>query len=748
MMNFAPCACRRVFVLVLALCCALPTAAQQAQDVSLTAPDGQTVTIDRDDFGVPHIEAPTEEALFFGQGFAVAQDRLFQMETFWRAATGRLAEIQGEEAAETDQNVRTVFYTPEERADQFDGLPPEIQNMIEAYVAGINTYIDSTETNPDVYRPFQYTQFPLNQGPIERWDIDKAVAVLQFFMRRFGEIGGQELERLAELQEQGPEWFDENRPINDPEAYTSVWTNGVPPDYPDGETFTSKAAERMDRITVDPDVVERVRARRAADNALYEGLGIPRGFGSFAAIVSDDGSASGNAMLLGAPQMGLPQQDEKAVTSEVELAGPAFHIAGMTVPGIPGVIIGRSEDRAWTLTTGFSDNVDTYAEQLGEPMQGVPTYLHNGKYQPFEVIREKIEVLGAEAVTYTHFRTVHGPVYAQDSENGQAFSWKYAFWDRELEMVTAFYNGWKAESLSDFEDVAASVTMSFNLFYADRDRNVAMWHVGTYPERPGDVDPRLPAVGTGEEEWVGMMDFAEQPQAVNPPQPYLVNWNNKPAAAWPQGDNVQWAEWRPRYFNGALYLDQELSLDAAVSFDGLKDLFRVVRTNPVSQEYPGTYQQIIEFGPESTQAVNVIPPGQSGFVNTSGVPSPNFADQWAFYQSSVGDGEITLKPFDFGGETVPHTESEAGDEEMSLGTVAPNPVVREGRFDYDVAEPGEITLAVYDALGRRVMVVAEGRHTAGPHTATFRAADLAPGVYVARLATGDQAQTTRFVVVR
>ncbi|MEO1477536.1 MAG: penicillin acylase family protein, partial [Bacteroidota bacterium] len=79
----------------LALVLALPAAGQTATDITLMAPDGNMVTIDRDDFGVPHVSAPTEVAAFYGQGYAVAQDRLFQMETFWRVATGRFAELFG-----------------------------------------------------------------------------------------------------------------------------------------------------------------------------------------------------------------------------------------------------------------------------------------------------------------------------------------------------------------------------------------------------------------------------------------------------------------------------------------------------------------------------------------------------------------------------------------------------------------------------------------------------------------------------
>ena len=134
----------------------LVAAGQTATDVTLTASDGNTVAIDRDDYGVPHITADTEAAVFFGQGFATAQDRLFQLETFWRTATGRLAELQGSAALAQDQGIRTVYYTPAERAAQFTQLTPRLQTMISSYVDGINAYIDSTSANPSAYLPGEY----------------------------------------------------------------------------------------------------------------------------------------------------------------------------------------------------------------------------------------------------------------------------------------------------------------------------------------------------------------------------------------------------------------------------------------------------------------------------------------------------------------------------------------------------------------------------------------------------------------
>ena len=715
---------------------------QAATDLTFQAPDGTSVTIDRDDFGVPHITAETEAAAFFGQGFAVAQDRLFQMETFWRTATGRLAEINPG-ALNQDQQIRTVYYTPDERQMLFEALPPALQTMLSSYVDGVNAYIDSTAANPAVYLPFEYTQPPLNAIGIETWDTEKVVAVMQFFIRRFGEIGGEELQRLAELQQNGEDWFNENRPINDPTAATTIHAE-VPAREDVPTSYRGPA--------IDPAVAERAAAMRAEMDAGLDARRVPKKFGSFAAVISGALSESGNALLLGAPQMGLPQQSAKAVTSEVELLvgdvnDAELHIAGMTVPGIPGVIIGRTAGRAWTFTTGYTDNTDTYIESTDAAFQ---QYFYDGAFRPFEVITETINVLGSAPVEYTHLRTVHGPVYMADASNQQAFAYKYAFWQRELEMATALYSAWKAEDIAGFQAAAEQIPVSFNFFYSDQEQNIAYWHVGDYPVRPAGTDPRLPLIGDGSQEWEGFLPFEQHPQAINPPQGYFANWNNKPIASWNQGDNVPWRVGGGRVYDGVTYLEAHLEERVPVSFEDLQQLTCVVRSNPAYQEYPGTYQQVIEFSEVGSYAENVIPPGQSGFVNTSGVPSPNFADQWSFYQSSVACEEVEMKPFTFLGSMPVASESGAvPGTTPSLGALYPNPLAGDAlTVTFDVPNGGAARIDVVDLLGRTVAVLADGPVAAGSHRAEFSTRGLSTGIYFVRLTADGVTQTQKLTVVR
>jgi acyl-homoserine lactone acylase PvdQ len=722
-----------------------------AQPLSLTAPDGTTVTVERDTLGVPRIMGETEGAVFYGQGYAVAQDRLFQMETIWRAATGRTAELAGpgpnNQFVTQDRNVLTVFYTPEERQAHYEALPEALQTMISNFVAGINAYIALARENPAA-RPAEYFSPPLSTIGLEEWDVDKAMAVIQLYIRRFGESGGQELQRLAELQAVGPVWFNRIRPINDPSA---------PATLPGGPTAVLRPDVPYTGPAVPEEVIEAIAAERELAEAGLLASGVPDRLGSYAAAIAPSRSASGYAMLLGAPQMGAPAvtgpgATNRNVTWESELIvgspdDPSLHIAGMTVVGIPGVIIGRTRDVAWTLTSGLTDNVDTYVVQLID-QQG--TYLFNGEPRQLMPAAGTINVLGGEPVPYTRLRTVHGPVIGQDAASGRVFAYRYAFWERELDMAVALYDVWRANTVAEVETAIAQFPVSFNFVLLHRDQTIGFYHVGRYPVRPGTVDPRLPAIGDGSQEWTGFLPFENHPRGTNPAQGYYVNWNNKPAPGWDHGDVTPWTPYsRQRAYDGVVQMDVFLQANSPLAFDELKGLHRIARENPIYPEYPGSYQQIVEFAPEGgSRAENLVPPGQSAYFGLNAemavVPSPHVADQWPMYLA------YQMKPFTFLGELGVNAEPGAlPTDRLALAAPYPNPVAGgDLRVVYALPAGGTVHLAVYDVLGRQVAVLAEGEAAPGTHMAALATDALASGVYVLRLSMGAEVEARRFTVAR
>jgi hypothetical protein len=213
---------------------------------------------------------------------------------------------------------------------------------------------------------------------------------------------------------------------------------------------------------------------------------------------------------------------------------------------------------------------------------------------------------------------------------------------------------------------------------------------------------------------------------------------------------VDWREGNGRVYDGVIYLEAHIEENALLSFEELQQLTCVVRSNPEYQEYPGTYQQVVEFSASGSYAENVIPPGQSGFVNTAGTPSPNFADQWGLYISSISCDEVLMKPFTFLGATPVASEPGAAPgATAALGAVYPNPIHRDAvTVVIETPDGGDARVEVIDVLGRTVAVLADGPVAAGRSELSFVPRDLPSGVYFVRLTTDGATQTRKLTVVR
>ncbi|HHT9153719.1 MAG TPA: penicillin acylase family protein, partial [Candidatus Hypogeohydataceae bacterium YC40] len=422
--------------------------------------------------------------------------------------------------------------------------------------------------------------------------------------RRFGECGGKELENLKELKKLGKEEFERKYPLNDPSAPTTVAYNLEFQLQQPKCQIKSKAQMTQEEFILAFELCN-LELKRSED-----WVGLPKKLGSYAVLVSPARSTSGRAMLLGCPQMGLegPQPGY-----EIDLHGGGFDVAGMTFPGVPMVLIGRNKDVAWTVTSGLSDNVDVFVEELNP--KDSTRYLFQREWLELEPREEVFKVKGAEPHREIFYRSAHGPVFLL--EEGQAFSHKKTFWGDELSALGAFLSINRAGNLEDFEKAVEGIPFSFNLFCATVTGEIGYWHTGKYRILPPGADPRLPLSGTGLEEWRGFIPQDWLPHKINPPEGLLVNWNNKPSRDWPNGDNVPWA--------GQHRVAKILSAvgKGKLSYEDLKAV-------PQKIDSHGTYQQVVELG---GQAVNILPPGESGTVGEGGVPDPHSNDQKSLFET-------------------------------------------------------------------------------------------------------------------
>ncbi|MFC1911515.1 penicillin acylase family protein [Chloroflexota bacterium] len=509
-------------------------------------------TIIRDNYGVPHIFADTKEGLGFGAGYALAQDRLWQADVLRRAATGRLAEL-GLGTIEDDIATRTLWYSEDELLKIYDDWDPAadyLKPMIEAYVDGINAYIDQALDNLYIYMPAEYMASNL-VAYLEPFTVADVVGLTVLMGWRFGGTGGSEgdlYEALLTLQA-----------MNGDTAGGAIWNDLFPLDdagAPVTIPSESLVAFSKDGTSLDvPDnlgpVLEQAQELWATQDEVFESLGVPTKFGSNAVLVSPELSATGNALELGGPQMGytIPQ-----IVYELGLHGAGINAVGMAMPCAgPFILIGVSEHGAWTSTTGSSDVMDVRILTLNpaNPTQ----YWHNGAWVDME--RRNELVYGPKRQTYqatSVYRSVYGPIISMDLAAGTAVTLHTPFFKNEI----AGEQGWQlfqaATNIDEFEAAVELVIPSHNFYWADTEGNIGYWHAGRFPVKPAGADRRLPLAGDGTQEWVRVTEPWEMPRSINPEQGWLTNWNNKPIAAWPYAESdFHWGEgFRVQILMGAI----------------------------------------------------------------------------------------------------------------------------------------------------------------------------------------------------
>jgi penicillin G amidase len=526
----------------------------------------ETAQIVRDSYGVPSVYSRTSGGMWFGDGWAQAQDRLVQLELTRRAVEGTLSGIFGSSQLGQDETARTFFYTPAEVRRQYRSMPAADRNALEAFSTGINAYEDYAYADPASRVPYEF--FVLGQllglpdGTPYRpapWTPEDTVAVGNYLAREFGGGGGSELQNLQFLDylvgEQTAKAdvnavtdataiFNDARWLNDPTAPTTVPAAVTPlssaarPDSAStgdsaSSIATAKTLASLHMLT--PSAIAAAASRLAADRKSILATGISLRVlshgGSNAIAVAPWRSADHHALIWGAPQEGF---GTPSVDWEVYLHGPGgYDAGGMAITGEPFVLIGRNADIAWTTTSEETVDQRIYVEQVNFA-DSPPRYLWDGKWIAMQAITEPIPVAGQSAPQlFTVYRTKDGPVFSTDPSDGVAFSMRFASWGRETGSLEGFAQLGGDTDLSQFRHSMSLVTTLHNFLYADNRGNIAYFGDGLVPIEPSfsKVDPRLPALGNGTEQWRGYVPFADMPRSVNPAQGYLDNWNTKPSAS-------------------------------------------------------------------------------------------------------------------------------------------------------------------------------------------------------------------------
>jgi len=494
--------------------------------------DDPPVTTTRDAQGIWFIEGGSLYDVYEAMGYAVATDRLWQIDIYRRTARGKLSEILGSAALELDVPMRLMGYSDEEYAAQFAALSADGQTVVQAYTDGINRRV--AEFNPvRLWRdmPFEYWLLSISSVLLEgiglpvlptQWETADVLATMVLLARFFDGEGDwitnapAQPENFALVQTlgavyglEGQAMFGDLRWVNDPSALTMVPSGG-----------TKSAARTMPKIPevegVDldalRDAITDMNAQRRRIYELLEDVGANLDLGSYAWSMSGDKTASGNPMLYSGPQMKF---HAPAIIAEGSIRGGGLEVSGMHVPGIPAFFVGRTPHHAWSLQTGHAHTVDFWLEAPET------VALHR---------METINVFGGDPVPLPVFRSSHGPIISPMPYNPMdppqyIFSWAFSAWGHEADSIVYALNAARAQSMDDFGAAVATAPVSFHMNYIDRDGNFAYWMSGWDRIYGPGYNPLFPSQTGLSPEWTG--ELRPRVNDRNNPRGWYGGWNNK-----------------------------------------------------------------------------------------------------------------------------------------------------------------------------------------------------------------------------
>ena len=547
---------------------ALPQTDGTLRAPGLSAP----VTVERDAHGIAQITATTPADLFFAQGYVHAQERMWQMEVWRHISAGRLSEAFGAGQLETDRFIRALGWRAAAERD-LAAASPEVRAVLDAYAAGVNAWLDAnrgdlglsyvvTGVTPETWTALD----TLAWGKVQAWNLG-------------GNFESEVFRLLADARLGDPARTDElfptraGSPVITPTglpgsggAGAEGGEGGASWDRP-GLAAADAAGAARSGPTAGGATDERATAWRAivaASAAALRlaglddggGLASDHGIGSNDWVVGPAMSASGGALLANDPHLGISMPSIWFINGlhcAVVSAACPYDVAGVSFPGVPGVVLGHNARIAWGATNVEPDVQDLVVETL-DPADPTRYLVADGTSRPFTVRTETIAVAGAEPVTLEVRETIHGPILNDVDERLEGAPLMALRWssilpaagpDRTLEAVLGL------NLAADFDDFRSALSLylapSQNFVYADIDGHIGYQLPGWIPVRSDPTDRGLrPVSGSdGRGEWTGAIPYDDLPRQLDPLDGWIVTANN--AAVDEDWPDFIGAEWDPGY---------------------------------------------------------------------------------------------------------------------------------------------------------------------------------------------------------
>lgn len=470
------------------------------------------VKIYSDNFGVPHIFASNDEDIYFALGYMHAQDRLWQMDLTRRVAEGRLSEIFGTTAIEFDKLFRTIGIN---RAayNLSNSISPSSKKILISYSNGVNKFIeahldnlpvefDALNYRPDLWKP----EHSLMIARLMAWDLNLAWYT-EFTLGEIIEKVG--LEKTAEIF---------------PDTTISLFKR---PSLQNDSLNVIKEISSLNFLLKDFHTSNESYRKFFNINCSHAG--------SNSWVVSGEKSMTGKPMLANDPHMAFSAPSKWYV---VHLKSSALDVYGMSVAGIPAIIIGHNNSIGWGMTNLMNDDCDFFVLEKDPSDQN--KYKYKNQIFTLDTLQEKISVKDSDEVVFNVKLSKAGTIISELTKHGfadaeanyQSSSKLVAFKWTGYELsddIDAFFKLNTALNWNEFKNALKEFNCpAQNFIYADVNGNIGYHAAGKIPIRKSQSNNFYIYSSSSDYEWGGFVDFDKMPSSYNPKEGYIVTANTNP----------------------------------------------------------------------------------------------------------------------------------------------------------------------------------------------------------------------------
>jgi len=476
------------------------TASLPAYNGELKAPSLKSeVKIYFDSLAVPYILAENDNDVAFALGYLHAGERMFSMDLIRRAGEGRLSEIFGEETVPFDMMFRTVGIYRTAMMIK-NKMNPDALKLLEAYSRGVNYYLEEMKNKYPV-------EFDVLGYQPEKWKPEHSIMVIRMMAWELNLGWWTDLTFTELVQKLGEEKVKE-----------------ILPDYPENApTIIPSNIKKF--AQVNSDFIK-------TDKEFRKFMGMTgTHLGSNNWVVNSQMSSSGKPIIANDPHLAFRAP---GIWYAAVIKSPSWNAAGVTLPGVPGIVIGKNDNISWTLTSIMTDETDFYFETFDSSHT---EYLVDDKWKDLNISEDTIKVRDANSVPIEIKNTQRGPIIS----NIHPYTFVFNKEDRSYPPISmrwlgnefsdemdAFLKINKAKNWAEFKSGVDQYDIpGQNFVYADKEGNIGYVFGGALPIRPGNATTFVFDGSTTKSDWKGFVPRNEMPYLFNPSTNYIATANNK-----------------------------------------------------------------------------------------------------------------------------------------------------------------------------------------------------------------------------